>query len=282
MNDQESKNAAAVARLRHRPAATGEVTKNPSSAGDKVQNAASTQILPAQKITKTKKIGRPLGSTRDKIKATRIGKRVQVALVDRDGKVNPLITEQVRVPPPPMISPAYDRELHDDQQMSRVEALMLKGVTEPRLLMGMLQITERKRMDRYIARIQVRWSALGGSAKLKSARGLALSKLDLVQNELWVMASSVRDSDHRAFIAVMQQIRENVRFQSELQGITPAAIERMNMAEDGANPAMLAMGKNERLASLFKDYMKLISVATNASQDEANEIMNGDADASLT
>lgn len=193
-----------------------------------------------------------------------------------------ILPERISIPVIPSIDITHDRVLHEEQQMARVEMLMLKGVNDTRLLMSMLQLDDRKKVDRWIERIHVRWAAMGGAAKLKRHRGSALTKLSLVQNELWAMASEVKTTDNRAFIACMQQVREVVRFETELHGITPSVIERLNLAEDGANPAMLAMQKNEALVSMFKKFMAVAGIVANTSEKDTHEILHGDADKPLT
>lgn len=257
--------------------------------GSTVEAVKRAKAMRIARDGKLKPPGKPTKARRKVLddQAKRLNKlgRVMVQTV-KDTSVIDINTDapvatRVSVPDVPYVDRYSDPQQWDDQQMARIEMLMLKGVTEPRVLQQMLQMPDRNKIIRWIDRIHVKWATVGGGQKLKRYRGEAMNKLDLVQSELWVMANGMRESDSRGYIVAMQQIMAAIRFQGELSGLTPQAIERMNMAEDGANPAMQAIAKNERLMQVFMKYAEHAGITKSVMDSTAMTIAESDGNEDL-
>lgn len=142
--------------------------------------------------------------------------------------------ERVTVPPPP--TQTTNRVLMDEQQVARVEALMLKGFTSPSHLMAMLGVEDRRAMDRYIARANARFEFLGQTNNQRRALGKARARWEEMIQQLNVTIQNTEDGKAKIVaMAMLQRCYERVE---ALGGLTPKAIERLSMTTDDSEVAM--------------------------------------------
>ncbi|MCJ2093836.1 hypothetical protein MKK67_15240 [Methylobacterium sp. J-072] len=91
---------------------------------------------------------------------------------------------RVHRPPETTVAAQDDKALHEEQHTSRVEMLMLKGVTRPDIIGAMLDLGTRT-VQRYQDRVHARWEITGGGRTIARFRGEALARLDLIEQETW-------------------------------------------------------------------------------------------------
>lgn len=176
---------------------------------------------------------------------------------------NIALPKQVKIPPEPSYEEDVEgeRALHDEQQVYRVEALMLKGIRDHRRLMQMLQITDKRKIDRYISRVLARWELQGANNDLARARGEGLARLDMIEAKLWakIDAKTKAGEDPRISIASLRVLVDLQKQRSELSGLSEKAIERL-LTQDASST--LAFTENaathSKLATLAKRILTMI------------------------
>lgn len=168
---------------------------------------------------------------------------------------------RVDVPVEPIYSDTGpDRALYEEQQVSRVEILMIKGIRTRRTLMTLLEIKDVRQIDRYIARVHARWEMLGSSQDHARHRGEGLNRLDLIESELWSRMQN--KGDDRAAAVVLMQLLQVQRQRSELLGLTPKIIERIGAATDDSIAFTRSVSQHERLSLVAARMLQLIAERT--------------------
>ena len=183
-------------------------------------------------------------------------------------EVRDTMPERVVVPP----SPTYgenDPTLRDEQQVARVELLMIKGIRQKRQLMLLLDVTDVRMMDRYISRVQARWEIVGSTQDYSRARGEGLIRLDLVESELWVMTQNLEDTARKQ--ALMQTILNVHKHRMDLLGLTPKVIEHIGVGDDSAVSFSKTASTHERMSMLAARMMKMIEDRTKVIEHEPQD-----------
>lgn len=145
---------------------------------------------------------------------------------------------EIDVPEPPMYRPKDEGEpgeaaLHDEQQVVRVEVLMLKGVRNKRHLMEMLQIQDGRAIDRYIKRVHARWEMGGTTREHARHRGEALQRLDLIESEIWSKLSNLdQKTSPQVALNYLKALMDGQKQRSELLGLTPKVIAHIGAGAD--------------------------------------------------
>jgi hypothetical protein len=162
-----------------------------------------------------------------------------------------------RVEAPP--EPTYDQSdpaLHDEQQVARTELLMVKGIRQKRMLMTLLSIADHRKMDRYIARVLARWELVGTSQDHSRARGEALTRLDLIDSELWSKLQN--QGDVRVSIVILSTLLNVQRQRTEVLGLTPKVIERIGSLDSGNVAFSKQAAAHERLSMLAARMLRMV------------------------
>ena len=194
-----------------------------------------------------------------KIKLTDVMKRLPVA-----GRE--LLPPVVTVPEAPNHgTESFDeRNLHDEQQVLRTEILMTKGIRARRQLMVLLEIDNAVVMDRYIKRVHARWEMFGSNQDYARHRGEGLSRLDLIESELWSRLGNIdpkaAPGTSVAFLNALLHVQKQ-RF--EVLGLTPKVI-----AHIGATTAVQGLefarqvASHDRLAMIAARMLTMIQERT--------------------
>ena len=203
---------------------------------------------------------------RRKVIDTRKDKRLRNAGKDE----SPLIPPRVGLPP----APTYDNEdrtLLDEQQVARVELLMMKGIRAKHQLSALLDI-DRRSIDRYIERVIARWELLGASQDHARHRGEALSRLDLIESELWSRFSN--EGDQNKSLSALRYLLELQQQRNELQGLTPKVIERIAITGEAAGTQFSKkVSSHERLSIMAARMLEKIAERTRViDHDTAEDI----------
>lgn len=190
--------------------------------------------------------------------AIRLG-RVQTAKLKR--KVSPeeaaLIPTMLDIPEPPRAErTAGEVAEWEEQQVYRVELLLLKGVTSPRIIGELLDIDTRATVTRFIKRVHARWEMGGSTADHVKHRGAALARLDMIDSELWNRLSKI-DNDQGASqqlaLNTLSLLMRNQEYRSELLGLTPKVIAHISAGTSGAGDSVAnRVTKNDMLLRVLE------------------------------
>lgn len=179
---------------------------------------------------------------------------------------------RVKVPPPPTYDAhGEDRALAEEQEVSRVETLMLKGVrdvpTISKLLNASRPVTERR-----IRRVWARWEVTGGGTVLTRARGEAIARTARLILKLEEVLQDTNDK--REKIVALKELHTLGAYLDTLRGLTPDAIARLNMVADN-NPVAARALKADKEISLLSDLVARLKAK--ASGDDTGADSGGDA-----
>lgn len=162
-------------------------------------------------------------------------------------------SKALRLPPEPT---EQERALRDEQQVARTEQLMLQGVFTPRELMPMLGITDRRQMERYIARVRAAWQIRGAQSNIQEERGRAIGELERLSKELWEVyeqAPTVREK--RATLESLARLREK---KNAMMGITPELAIRIASEPPVPTEVLQSMRKQENLVEVLRQFARII------------------------
>ncbi len=186
-----------------------------------------------------------------------------------------LLPPKITVPDDPtFVREGDNKELHDEQQVLRVEILMTKGIRNRRQLTTLLDIKDLKTTDRYIARVHARWEMNGTQQDHARSRGEGLNRLDLIESELWSKLQN--QGDARISVSILNTILQVQRQRSEMLGLTPKVIERIGSIEaEGATFTRQAIA-HDRLTMLAQRMMQLIDDRAKTIDQVPNENRTSD------
>ncbi len=194
-------------------------------------------------------------------------RRVGLPLAERRARPS----DEVEVPSPPI---ECDRALRDEEQVLRLEQLMLQGVTHSRELMPLLEITDRRQLERYRGRVEVRWKRDCSWPDIETQRGKALMEYEL----LWKLAfQEYNDATSERAKKEALNLLLTIRIKMDsFQGFTP------RMAENHANQStpkvpdsvLRDMAKQEELVEMMKVFAGFIEEEQEVEDAESQNFVN--------
>jgi len=154
------------------------------------------------------------------------------------------------------IDPTYPREgagnqsLHDEQQVARVELLMLKGIRTPQQLMTLLDISSYNLITTYIRRVHARWEIGGSTREFTRHRGEALSRLDLLESEMWSKLSNLDEkASPQITLNYLNAILNVQSRRNDILGLTAKVIQHIGLTTNDPELAKRA-GEHEVLTKV--------------------------------
>lgn len=168
------------------------------------------------------------------------------------------------VPP----DPTYDRDggepgdrvLHDDQQVARVELMMLKGIRSRRTLMTLLDVDDPRLMDRYIKRVHARWELGGVSQEFARHRGEGLSRLDLIESEMWAKLQNLDDkASPQISLNYLKALADIARQRADMLGLTPKVIAHIGAMDDGTSDVAVLNRDQHRVVTVLNRIQSMIA-----------------------
>ena len=177
--------------------------------------------------------------------------------------------EALRETLPPVITvpdkPIYantpeERSRYEEQQVARVELLMVKGIRSRRHIMTLLEIDDPRACDRFIERVQARWDLIGTDQDYPRHRGEALVRLDLMESELWSKLQSVNDV--RLYDKLINTLLIISDQRSSLRGLSPKVIERIGSLDGEAIEFTRSVQAHDRLSKIAARMLQLIAQRT--------------------
>lgn len=151
----------------------------------------------------------------------------------------------------------------DEQQVARLEALMLKGVKDPKKLMALLSIPDLRVFNVYLRRVHARWEITGSDGAMKRFRGEALHKLDMIESELWVTAG--KTNDERTNVVCMQQLMALNKQRQEIVGLSPEVIQKIVCVQDEGNEVLARVNKQAKMVEMLSRFSELLIEGRNNS-----------------
>lgn len=169
--------------------------------------------------------------------------------------------QRVHAPPDATIPAGADKELRAEQDVSRVELCMLRGVTKPGIIGAMLDLPTRTVM-RYQERVEARWTITGGGRSITRYRGEALARLDLVEQEAWAAYGAIdnqRDPSVRDRVKVLALIASLQDQRSALLGLSPKVIERIGALPEASCEVVSRMAAQRDLATMAARLFQILA-----------------------
>ena len=198
-----------------------------------------------------------------KAKKVTLGKgRVVTKMGEEEAR---LVGKKVIIPPPPVRDIREEGTLYDEQQVLRVENLMLKGIRHRQTLMEQLKIPSLRSLDRYMARVYARWEMVGMNQDYGRARGESLQRLDMIDDTIW---TRLRDNpkNHKLFISLIKTTLMVQAQRAEVLGLTPKVIERIGTIEEGTLVFSKQAAVHERLSMLAARMLEVMKERMNSQQ----------------
>ncbi len=155
--------------------------------------------------------------------------------------------QRIHAPPTPTVTAADDKAAHEDQQTSRVEMLMLKGVVRPDVIGTMLGLGTRQ-VQKLQARVHARWEITGGGRTIARFRGEALSRLDLIESEAWSRYSNLEDPKEGAKLLKLLLDIQSQR--NALLGLSQKVAERIGLLPDQSEEVLARIAAQRGLAHM--------------------------------
>lgn len=166
------------------------------------------------------------------------------------GKSVSATMQRVHRPPETTVTAKDDKALHEEQQISRVEMLMLKGVVRPDIIGAMLDLGTQH-VQKLQDRVHARWEITGGGRTIARFRGEALTRLDLLEQEAWSTYGSLdnrKDPSVRDRVKVLGLIASLQDQRSALLGLSPKVIERIGLLPDHSAEVLARFAAQKDLA----------------------------------
>lgn len=155
--------------------------------------------------------------------------------------------QRIHLPPAATVAATDDRDTRADQDVTRVEMLMLKGVTRPEVVGRLLDLPTRT-VTRYIARVHARWEISGGGRTITRFRGEALARLDLVEQEAWSKYGNQEAA--RDQVAFLKLILDIATQRSTLLGLSPKVVERIALMPEQQHELLSRLTAHKGLADM--------------------------------
>ena len=168
---------------------------------------------------------------------------------------------RIHVPPPATVAATEDRATRDDQHVTRVEMILLKGITRPEIIGQLLDLPTRT-VQRFIERVHARWEITGGGRTISRFRGEALARLDLVEQETWSRYAALGNKgdpspkDEARMLKLLLDIQGQ---RNALLGLSPKVIERLGVLPDRSGEVVSRLAAQRDLATMAARLTQLLA-----------------------
>jgi hypothetical protein len=180
---------------------------------------------------------------------------------EMEPEVRSTMPPHINVPIEPLYgNTRQDHAVFDEQQVSRVEILMTKGIRNRNQLAALLNIPDARSVDRYITRVHARWEMTGTTQDHARHRGEGLNRLDLIESELW--AKLQNQNDTRVCVVILNTLVGVQKQRSEMLGLTPKVIERIGSMDADSVVFTKQVAAHEHLSQVAARMLSLIEERT--------------------
>ncbi len=138
------------------------------------------------------------------------------------------LEKRVSLPAPTTISYEEDSALYQEQLVTQVEQLMLKGINTNRAIMEVLpdfnpaSDSDRHRLNRIKEKVHARWEIVVPTSKGANGtvrlRGMAVKQLEIMEMKLWQDMERFKQ-DGRLRVVIAKQLMELCDYKLKLHGI---------------------------------------------------------------
>lgn len=156
------------------------------------------------------------------------------------------------------------RYLDQERLITQAEILMLKGHSSYSVIAKELGVSGAT-AKQYMERVLVRWEVQGGRAKHRRLRGEALSRLRLIEQELWEI---VETSPPQVTLSALRQIVEVIGQQLMLQGLTQSVLEGMATAKQPPPHAVERMKIDPETRQMLKNALVKLQAMREMEEQE--------------
>lgn len=199
------------------------------------------------------------------------------ATVGVPGRSDVIRPDRVKLPAPV----SYDdnaspegRALIEEQETTRIETLVLKGVRDASTIAKLLGLS-RALVDKRLRKVYARWEVLGGGNVMKRARGEAISRTARLVLKL---EEIIQDSkDNRERIVALKELHTLGCYLDTLRGLTPDAIAKLNMVAE-TNPVAARALKSDRELSLISDLITRMKAKARGDIEETGKPVSEDGE----
>lgn len=214
-----------------------------------------------------------------KFKKTRVSTTKFRKLVPEDELE--IMPQSVYIPAEPIYDRSENLNEYDEQQVARVELLMMKGIRSKAQLKVMLDIKNGATLERYIKRVYARWEVFGSTREYSRHRGEGLARIDLLESEMWskysnldIKASPQIALNYLSAISRLQQQR------NDMLGLTPKVIAHITAGEDAGSEFSRMSFKHEALTKLVARMNEVIEQRAKVLEYNAQAITDKKTDRS--
>lgn len=179
---------------------------------------------------------------------------------------------QVYVPDPPIYDRSTEMGEYDEQQVARVELLMLKGIRSRRQLQALLDIHDARTMDRYMRRVHARWEVFGTTRDYARHRGEGLARLDLIESEIWSKLSNLDEkASPQVSLNYLNALLKVQEYRADTLGLTPKVIAHIGNTDDMGSDFSRMVLKHDRLSQLVQRMHEMIEERSKVIDHEPDE-----------
>lgn len=147
-----------------------------------------------------------------------------------------------------------------EKTISQVELLMLKGISNISVIAGILKLPTSTAHN-HAKMVHARWEVLGSPQRHIKTKGEALSKLTLIENELWSLYSNAPGEQTGRKITILSQLQQVVDRKLIIQGLTPRVLESESVfiqTNSGEVSPQDMMGKHRKNVAVLGKLLKVM------------------------
>jgi len=154
--------------------------------------------------------------------------------------------------------------LEKEKLRSQIEILLLKGVVSFQHIAATLGASTVT-VKRYVDQVYYRWAVLGGAPKMRQLKGEAKARLDLINNELWVLFSNT--TDEKIKTACMAQLLNVHDRKMILEGLTQKMLPIIAQTETRETLPLTVADRIQDHQEMIRLSSALIEYAIKNSED---------------
>jgi len=157
-----------------------------------------------------------------------------------------------------------------EKTISQVELLMMKGISNVSVIAGILKIPSSTAHN-YAKAVHARWEVLGSPQKHLKTKGEALSKLTLIENELWSLYSNASKESLGKKIGILAQLQSVVDRKLIINGLSPRVLEQaaqhVDMPLEGQVNPQDMMTRHQRSVKVLSKMLQLMKTGGSDATD---------------
>lgn len=157
-----------------------------------------------------------------------------------------------------------------EKTISQVELLMLKGISNISVIAGILKLPSSTAHN-YAKAVHSRWEILGSPQKHIKTKGEALSKLTLIENELWSLYSNAGKESLGRKVGILAQLQQVVDRKLIINGLSPRVLEgaaaHVDIPIDGQINPQDMMSRHQKSVKVLSKMLQLMKTGGDDDAD---------------